>query len=380
MGLRDQRRRVGVTTAMLAVGVAAVAWLWILARSFEGSVVDTLGRAIRADVVVTSANIGSGFLEAPLDGEVVSRVRGVAGIADAAGWRALEWPYDGEAIGLSAYDPQYFRDRRFGEWPLQAGAASDVWEQVALGTGVVVSTSFVATFGRGVGDRFVVDTPTGRLDLPIVGVTIDFVSPKGTVELSRSLFIERWRDRSVTRVFAVKDAAADAAKLRGRIAAEVGAQYRLRILSARELLDYFVVQVRRAFSVIPVFAVAIYVVILVGLASSLITSVLDRRRALAVVQVIGLRTRSTRRIVMLESLVVGAVGLVLAAVGALALSALWVGRTFQLLLGWSLTVSVPALPLGLLAVAGLLVCVIAAVVPARRVARLEVSEALRYES
>src|SRR5262249_3625187 len=60
-GLRDHPRRVGMTTATIAVGVASVAWLWILARSFEGSVVDALGRAIRADLVVTSANIGSGF-------------------------------------------------------------------------------------------------------------------------------------------------------------------------------------------------------------------------------------------------------------------------------------------------------------------------------
>lgn len=380
MGLRDQRRRVGVTTAMIAVGVAAVGWLWVLARSFEGSVVDTLGRAIRADVVVTSTNIGSGFLEAPLDGSIVSAVGSVSGIDAVAGWRALEWPYQGEAVGLSAYDPQYFRDRRFGEWPLEASAPGDVWEAVASGKGVVVSTSFVAVFGRGVGDRLVLDTPTGALDLPIVGVTVDFVSPKGTIELSRELFIDRWRDRTVTRVFAMKQPSAELADLRRRIAADVGASYQLRILSAGELLDYFVAQVRRAFSILPVFAGAMYVVILIGLASSLITSVLDRRRELAIVQVIGLRTRLARRVVVLEGLVVGVVGLALAGIGALALSALWVGRTFQLLLGWSLDVSVPAAPLALLAAAGLLVCLVASVIPARRVGRLEVADALRYES
>ncbi|MCW5891726.1 MAG: ABC transporter permease [bacterium] len=380
MGLRDHGRRVGITTAMLAVGLGVVVWLGVLARSFETSVVDTLGRAIRADVVVTSANIGSGFLEAPLDGELVAAVRGMPGIEDAAGWRALEWPYGGEAIGLSAYDPQYFRNRRFGEWPLEEAAAGNVWEEVALGRGVVVSTSFVASFGRGVGTRMVLDTPTGPLKVPIVGVTVDFVSPKGTVELSRELFIERWRDRTITRIFALKRPDTETADLRRRIASEIGATYRLRILSARELLDYFVIQVRRAFSVIPVFAAAIYVVILIGLASSLITSVLDRQRELAIVQVIGLRRRLARRVVVLESLVVGVVGLVLAAVGGLALSALWVGRTFQLLLGWTLHLSVPAAHLALVAGAGVLVCVVASVIPARRVGHLGVSEALRHES
>jgi hypothetical protein len=73
-GLRDHPRRAGLTTATIAVGVAVVAWLSILARSFEGSVVDALGRAIRADLVVTSTNIGSGFLEAPLADEILGRI------------------------------------------------------------------------------------------------------------------------------------------------------------------------------------------------------------------------------------------------------------------------------------------------------------------
>jgi hypothetical protein len=43
-------------------------------------------------------------------------------------------------------------------------------ERVARGEGVVVSTSFVKSFGVGVGERFEVETPTGPLALPIVGV------------------------------------------------------------------------------------------------------------------------------------------------------------------------------------------------------------------
>jgi putative ABC transport system permease protein len=378
-GLRDHPRRVGLTTATIAVGVASVAWLWILARSFEGSVVDALGRAIRADLVVTSTNIGAGFLEAPLHGDVLTAVREVPGIEAAAGWRALEWPYQGEAIGLSAYDPDYFRDTRFGEWPLKAADSSDVWERVARGEGVVVSTSFVASFGKGVGERLVLDTPTGPLDLPILGVTVDFVAPKGTVEMSREVFSARWVDSSVTRIFALKQAPVALADLRQRISAQLGARYRLRVLSAGELLDYFVSQVRRAFSVIPLFAGTVYLVILIGLASSLVTSVLDRRRELAIVRAIGLRARLARRVVVLESLVVGCIGLALAAVGGLLLATLWVRRTFQLLLGWALDVQVPGPQLLLLGLAALVVCYVASLVPARRAETLEVSEALRYE-
>jgi putative ABC transport system permease protein len=378
-GLRDHPRRVGLTTATIAVGIAAVAWLWILARSFEGSVVDALGRAIRADLVVTSTNIGSGFLEAPLGGEVVDAVRAVPGVQAAAGWRALEWPYRGDVIGLSAYDAIYFRDRRFGEWPLHASSIPDPWDVVARGEGVVVSTSFVKSFGVGAGGTLELDTPTGPASLPIVGVTTDFVSPKGTIELARDLFERRWRDATVTRTFVLKSDDVAAGELRARLAAALGTTFGVRILSARELMDYFVTQVRRAFSVIPIFAGTVYLVILVGLASSLATSVLDRRRELAVVRAIGLRPALVRRVVVLESLVIGIAGLGLAAAGGLALATMWVTQTFQLLLGWALQVSIPGPELLAVGFTTLLVCYLAARAPARRAEALEVAEALRYD-
>jgi putative ABC transport system permease protein len=378
-GLRDSPRRVGMTTATIAVGVAAVVWLCILARSFQGSVVEALGRAIRADLVVTSTNIGSGFLEAPLDGDIVATLRTMPGVRAVAGWRALEWPYQGESVGLSAYDPQYFRDAAFGEWTLIGGSRGGEWSEVAAGRGVVVSTSFIKSFGRAVGENLIIETPTGPLVMPILGVTVDFVSPKGTVEMSRDVFVERWRDASVTRTFVVKEDGADSDDLRAGIAARLGSTFQIRILSAKDLLEYFATQVRRAFSVIPVFACTVFLVILVGTSSSLATSVLERRRELAIVRAMGVRPGVARRIVVLESLVIGFVGLGLAAIGGCLLAVMWVQRTFPLLLGWTLDVRVPTVQLILLSAATLAVCYVASRVPARRAEILEVAEALRHE-
>jgi len=212
-----------------------------------------------------------------------------------------------------------------------------------------------------------------------VGVTTDFVSPKGTIELARELFERRWRDATVTRTFVLKADDVAAADVRARLAAALGTTFGVRILSARELMDYFVTQVRRAFSVIPIFAGMVYLVILVGLASSLATSVLERRRELAIVRAIGLRPSLVRRVVVLESLVIGVAGLGLAAAGGLVLATMWVTQTFQLLLGWALQVSIPGRELVVVGLATLLVCYVASRVPARRAEALEVAEALRYD-
>jgi hypothetical protein len=83
--------------------------------------------------------------------------------------------------------------------------------------------------------------------------------------------------------------------------------------SAGELLDYFVAQVRKAFAVLPIVACMLYLVILVGLASSLATRCSRRRSSQSSAR--SLRGRMARRVVVLESLVIGCVGLALAAVG-----------------------------------------------------------------
>lgn len=197
--------------------------------------------------------------------------------------------------------------------------------------------------------------------------------------MSRDVFKDRWQDASVTRVFVLKDPSESPIALSAAIGRSLGVRFHVRMLSARELLDYFVGQVRRAFSVIPIFAATIYLVILIGLGGSLISSVLDRRRELAVVQAIGLRRRLVQRVVTLESLAIACVGLILAAVGAALWAALWIRGTFQLLLGWALSVRIPGTELLVLALVTLGVCYVASLLPARRVGSLEVADILRYE-
>jgi putative ABC transport system permease protein len=183
----------------------------------------------------------------------------------------------------------------------------------------------------------------------------------------------------LTRIFVVKDRATAGGELRRRIAAGVGERFELRVLSAAELLDYFRTQVRRAFAVIPILAALVFAVILIGLGQSLASSVLDRRRELATAHAIGMRAGRVRRSVVLESALVGAIGLVLAGLGGAVLAWLWVGGTFQLMLGWALAVHVPRVELLVIATLTLLVALLSSWLPARAAERLSVTEVLRSE-
>ncbi len=372
-------RRAALTVAMLAVGLACVFWLWMVAHSFQSSVVDAVSGAMRADLVVSSSHIESGFLEAPVSDDLVTELRQIAGISAAVGERGADWQFGGGPITIDAYDPAYFTSPEFGQWPLNGRGLPDLWQSVARGDAAVVSSNFARNLNVKVGETITLDSPSGPVALLVVGVVTHFASPRGTVEMSRDVYKRYWRDGKITRAFVRVDPHAELAAVRAAIAQRLGRTYNLRILSAAEIVEYFASQVRRGFAGVYILAAMVLTVVLVGMADTLAAGVIERTREIGAIRVVGVRRRYVRRMVLMEGMVLGIVGLALAAVSGLALGRLWVDATFPALLGWVLEPHVPYAQAGVVTLVTLAVCVLAALGPARRAASLEPAVALRYE-
>lgn len=372
-------RRAALSIGVLAVGVGLVVWLWTVAHSFETSVIATLSRAFQADLILSSSHIASGFDDAPCDGALVDAVRPLRGVEDVVGERILDWHYAGGPISIDAFDPPYFTGTAFGRWPIFGDAIPDLWGAVARGEAVIVSTNFVHGLGAKVGDRVVLETPSGALPVVVGGVTSAFASARGTIEMSRALYRRHWHDDQVTRVHLRLAPGTDVPLLRGTIARTFGERYRLRMLSSRDLMAYWTAQVRRAFAGLHLVALGVLLVILVGMADTLAAAIVERTRELGTMRAVGGRRRHVRRMVITEALLLGGLGLVLAIAAGLAMGTLWVTATFPLLLGWVLQMHVPWSELLLTTGMTLTVCYFAALLPARRASRLEPAAALRYE-
>ncbi len=372
-------RRTALAVAVLGVGVGSVLWLWMLASSFEQSVIAMLREQCRADLVVSSAHVGSAFTEAPVSDELLTRLRGIRGVGGVVGIRNTEVEYEGGTIALEANDREYFLNPAFGGFPLAGWHLPNAWESVASGEAAVASTNFLQNLDARVGDTVTLATPSGPLRLRIAGTTNQFLSPRGTLIMSRDLYARMWSDDRVSRAFLRLADGFDAAAVRAAITAALGREYSLRILSAPELIEYFASRVRAGFSGIYVHAIAMVVVVLVGMGETLAAEVTARTRELGVLRAAGARRRHIRRLVLAEALVLSVVGLGLACAGGLAQGVLWVKVTFPHLLGFVLALHIPYRDAALIALCTVGVCLVASLLPARRAARLQPTVAVRYE-
>jgi putative ABC transport system permease protein len=377
--VRDSRRS-GLTIAVIGVGLGSVFCLRIVAQSFERSVIEAVTQVVRADLVVTSSDLGAGYVEASMPRKVMKVLEGVPGVTKVAGVRVVDWRHGEGQIGINAHDDAYFENKEFGEWPLLEASSGDPWKAVKLGRAVLVSMNFASNYGVRAGDVITLQTPGIRKKVAVAGITMDFYGSAGTIEMSHGFYSKYWNDDQVTRAYVMiaddHHAGDVATEIRNALTAY---GIRPRILSAGGLRDFFVKQVHSAFKPVEYLAGMFLLVVLVGTADTLVAGMVERTREMGIIRAVGVRRRFLRREVLLEGLTLAVLGLLLGVVAGFSAGLLWVHGTLPYLLGWVVQFHIPWREVGLFAIATTAVCLLAGLFAGTRAARLQPVAALRYE-
>jgi putative ABC transport system permease protein len=370
--------RAALTIATLGVGFATVIWLWVIAQSFERSVIDVVHGILHGDLAVESARSSSGFVPDPLDDAVIADLRSTQGVAAVVGEQVSDWHYANGPIAINAFDAEYVTSGNFGAWPLVGPQMPGLSAAFAAGTAAVVSTSFALHLDAALGDTITLDTPTGPVELRVGGFISTVLSPRGTVIMARELYKRRWNDPHIVHAL-LTTSGEDVKAVRLEIAARLGKKYNLTILTLGEYAEWSAGQVRKAFAGLYILAGLILFVVLFGVADTLAAGVLERQRDLAVIRAAGVRSGHLQRMVLIEAALLGSLGLVLASAAGLPMGIFWVNTMLPNMLGWVLELHIPYAHLAMIGTVSLLVCLIAGWAPAVRVGRIAPAIALRYE-
>ncbi|MCC6586979.1 MAG: FtsX-like permease family protein [Bryobacterales bacterium] len=304
-------RRTSATVSAVMLSLALAVGFAGISNAIFGSVSEWMEYTFNPDLFVApTETITSRHFRFPIT--MLDEIRAIEGVDEVAPVRNARVMVKGEpamAIGL----PIAHLQRRV---PVHAveGDPKEMLRRARAGEGVIVSENLANIRGLHMGTMFEVDTPTGRHQLPVLGVVIDYSDQQGTFFIERELYVRYWRDDTVNvfRIF-VKPGVA-AASVRSAILAKLGSNRRLFVLTNRELKDFVLNLTKQWFGMTYIqMAVALLVAIL-GIVNTLTVSITDRRRELGVLQAVGGMRNQIRHTIWLEALAIGFAAAVLGCV------------------------------------------------------------------
>jgi putative ABC transport system permease protein len=378
--LTGSTTRTGVTVAAIALVLATTIVLTALSHSFRDSASNYIERLLHADLVVSAVTNEGGYLETPLPADLENDLRRVPGVRAIETVRAVPGQvFRGDRIGLLAlsdgfFDTDGYPASWYGEGDARTAAAA-----IREGRGVNVSNALSDRFHVHVGDTIDLDTPTGRLHVPVVGVVPDFISDRGSVILDRRLLAERWRESTVTRFNVFLDPGASTDAVREGIETALGNRYPLKILTMTQVLEYHDAYRRQAFAFTDAVQLLIVIVTVAGILDLLLSAIVERRHELAVWRLIGADEGAVRRSVVIESATVGALGALLAAAVGWVTAWIWVRFNFRHLLGYYLSFTFPIFAALWYIVLALVATIATGSIASRYATRASILEGLRFE-
>jgi putative ABC transport system permease protein len=243
---------------------------------------------------------------------------------------------------------------------------------VAIGKGWADET------GLGVGDPITLRGPSGTRRTRVAGIVDTVVFGGQTVSMSLGTLRGVYGVTADSELALKATSAAARPALRNRVDRIVRHDYpNLAVLSNDELKSKVEDQVNQQFGIFyAIVGVAIFAS-LFGIVNTLTMSVIERTREIGVLRALGASRWQVRRSIADESLVIGLIGALLGiAVGT--------GLGYALLQGLSSGIPgveyrPPVSTMVFVSVAGIVLGLIASILPARRAARLDVIRAISYE-
>ena len=375
--LQSALSRSAVAAASLMTGVAMVVSVAIMISSFKRTVYTWVDQTVKGDLIVSAADPTSGIATMPLPESLARELMTIAGVLEVDALRSLSIPYQDRRIILNVADLDVFG--RHTEYPFLEGDRHEIFAEVTSQNSVIVSENFRYRFGAQRGDRVTLPTPEGAQSFRVAGVSLDYSSDQGTVVMHWGTFRKYWTERVVDTIGVFLQPEANLEAVAAEIKRRFGHAHRLFLFSNRAFKEEIYQLIDQSFLITYALEVIAIAVGIMGIATALYTSVLERQRETSVLRALGAYRSQIRKIIMLESGLLGLLGVGIGTLCGACLSLILVYIINRQSFGWTLRLTFPTwtvvVNLGLI----FLTALAAGIWPARQAARVRLTETLRME-
>jgi len=363
--------RLSISVAALAVSLSMMVAVAVMIGSFRDTVAYWIGQTLQADLFIgpgVQPTVGS---EQTLSGPVMQAVRNHPDVEAVDSFRNIDLVYNGNLVVLGAGNFDIVLTH--GSLLFKAPADGREALRRAIGTeSVVVSEAFANKYGTSPGDTLTLRTPAGERPFTVAAVYYDYAVDRGVIVMDRPAFVKYFGDLAPTGLAAYLRTGADPEQVRAGILQSLDEGHQAFIYTNRDLRAEVLRIFDSTFAITYVLEIIAIVVAMLGVAATLLTLVLERRRELSLLRLIGAARRQVRRVVVIEAALIGAASQAIGLVVGLALSMLLVYVINVQSFGWTIQFRVPVMFLAQVSVLVVVATAVAGLYPARRAATLVV--------
>jgi putative ABC transport system permease protein len=355
--------RTAVTASALMIGVMLVTAVTVVANGLRQETKGTLDERIAATHVIAAQDGWS-----PVDPEITRTAASVPGVKAVSALRQDGGLVAGQKEVINGVDPATIAKVFDFRWK---DGSSQVLS--SLGTdGAVIDEGYAKEHGLKVGDSITVTSAKGvELPLTVRGIEDSPVLDSlglGPVTVSSAAFDKAFETQRDRLAFVTTT---DAGALEKALAVFPDAH----VLSKDGFIDDMTADIDTILAIFMVLLALAVIVSLFGIVNTLVLSTIERTRELGMLRAVGMTRRQVRRMIRHESIITALLGAAMGIAAGLGIAAVLASVFAE----EGLTFAVPVGSLVAFAVVAIVAGVLAAIMPARRAARMDVLTALAYE-
>jgi putative ABC transport system permease protein len=376
-----QPGRTLVTALALTVGLGLVAFISVLAAGTKATIDQAVNRSFAGNLIVQNTSTGEGGIP----GAIAPALRSVHGVGAVTAIAFTKGrvrdlsrpgaPVIDEKSPVTAIEPESFGAMYKVEW--EHGSAATL---ASLGQdGAILSKKFASAYHLRVGQRLLVLSASGhQVTLTVRGIIKEeAVGLFSNLTISRALARAAFGQREDGVDFIAYAPGANGTQVHDSINALLHASFpQTHAQTAAQYTQEQSNKVNKLLLLVYVLLALSVLVSLFGIVNTLVLAIYERTHELGMMRAIGASRRQIRQMIRYESLITGLIGgvlgLVIGVVGAVLVAKLELS-------GSGYVLSIPVGTLVVLLIAAALAGLLAAQLPARRAARLDVLGALASE-
>ena len=368
--------RSAITVTSVMLGLAAIIAMAGLITSIFAGFTSYIDKSMSADfmflpqsIILSQGNVAAGP-------RLAEEVRHAPGMGTVTTLRLGQGKINGAAAQAIGIDPKTYAKVASFEWT--TGSSESAIAQLSMGRWLISNGIFASTNKLVVGQSVTYETPTGPKVYHVAGIGNDYLNAKlSTVYISQENLA---RDFNVTNDLVVMGnvaGGADRVATQARLDKVVAGYPAFKLYESASWKNEQMATFDQTMVVFYVLGAALALPSLLALVNTLAISVLARTREIGMLRAVGSTRRQVRRMVMAESLLLSALGTALGIIAGVWLGYALVDATRSV--GWPMPYFFPWSGILLTIAVGLGFGVLAAYVPARNAARLNVVDALHFE-